>query len=327
MKNLAAALRPDELGDVLQSVRFRSAILCRSELTAPWGFSVVGRDFASFHFVTRGACCLDVDGVEGRFWLSAGDLVILPLGNAHVVRDAPSSSATRLEELIAGSFRKDHGTLRSGGGGKPTDLVCGGFHFHDRRTNPVLVGLPPVIHLRGRTRGVETWLRMALTFLKDEAESSLPGGDTVVTRLADIVFIEAVRTYFSTPEAKKLRLAVALRDPRIARALVAIHGEPEADWDLGALAKHVGMSRTAFATRFREVVGESPHAYVIRCRMTKAIGLLVSSTATIPQIAKRVGYASEVGFGRAFRRHVGASPAAHRKRAARTRTSKSTSAK
>src|SRR5712691_8008014 len=192
MKNLAAS-RPDELSDILQSVRFRSAILCRSVLTAPWGFSVVGRDFASFHFVTRGACCLDVDGVEGRFWLSAGDLVILPLGNAHVVRDSPSSSATRLEDLIAASLRKDHGTLRSGGGGKLTSLLCGGFHFDDR-TNPVLAGLPPVIHLRGRTNGVETWLRIALTFLADEAKSDRPGADTVVTRLADILFIEAVRT-------------------------------------------------------------------------------------------------------------------------------------
>src|SRR5690348_3095083 len=111
MKKLAASLRPDELSNVLQAVRFRGAIFCRSELTTPWGFSVMGRDFASFHLVTRGSYCLDVDDVEGRFWLSAGDLVILPLGNAHVVRDSPSSSATRLEELIAGSPRKDDGTL------------------------------------------------------------------------------------------------------------------------------------------------------------------------------------------------------------------------
>src|SRR5436309_14602926 len=124
MKKLAASLRPDELSTVLQAVRFHGAIFCRSELTAPWGFSVLGRDFASFHLVTRGRCCLDVDGVEGRFWLSAGDLVILPLGNAHVVRDSPSSPATRLEDLIAASSRKAHGPLRSGGGGKLQALLC-----------------------------------------------------------------------------------------------------------------------------------------------------------------------------------------------------------
>ncbi len=319
MKNLAGSPRRDELSDVLQAVRFRRAIFCRSELTAPWGFSVLGRDFATFHLVTRGKCCLDVDGVDGRLWLSAGDLVILPLGNAHVVRDSPSSTATRLEELIAEGSTKARGTVRSGGGGKPSTLVCGGFHFDDRRTNPVLAGLPPVIHLRGRPRGVETWLRMTLTFLKEEADSGLPGGDSVVTRLADILFIEAVRTYVSAPEAKKLKLAVSLRDPRIARALVAIHREPEAGWDLGTLAKHVGMSRTAFALRFRELVGEAPYSYVTRCRMNKAVNLLLSSNATIAQIAQRVGYGSEVGFGRAFKRYVGTSPAAHRRRAATAR--------
>jgi AraC family transcriptional regulator, alkane utilization regulator len=319
VKNLAGSPRRDELSDVLQAVRFRRAIFCRSELTAPWGFSVLGRDFATFHLVTRGKCCLDVDGVDGRLWLSAGDLVILPLGNAHVVRDSPSSTATRLEELIAEGSTKANGTVRSGGGGKPSTLVCGGFHFDDRRTNPVLAGLPPVIHLRGHTHGVETWLRMALTFLAKEAHADRPGADTVVTRLADILFIQAIRTYVSAPDAQKLRLAVALRDSRIGAALAAIHRQPEEDWGVARLAKHVGMSRTAFATRFRELVGESPYFYVTRCRMNKAIHLLLSSNATVSQIARRVGYRSEVGFGRAFKQYVGTSPAAHRKRAATAR--------
>lgn len=324
MRRLGASLGRDELSDVLESVRFRSAVFCRSELTAPWGFSVVGRDFATFHLVTGGRCCLDVDGVPGRVWLSAGDLVILPLGNAHVVRDSPSSPSTRLEELIAGAAARGRGTpLRSGGGGRPTALVCGGFHFDDRRTNPLLAGLPPVIHLRGRTRGVETWLRMALAFLADEADLTGPGAETVVTRLADILFIEAIRSYFSKPAAEQLRLAVALRDARIGTALVAIHRQPEADWDVGKLANHAGMSRTAFAVRFRELVGEAPYSYITRCRIAKAVTLLQTSSATISQIAQRVGYGSEVGFGRAFKRHLGTSPAAYRTRAARPPTSRS----
>ncbi len=323
MRNLSASLRRDELSDVLQAVRFRRAIFCRSELTAPWGFSVLGRDFASFHLITRGTCCVDVDGVDDRLWMRAGDLVILPLGNAHVVRDSPASVATRLEELIAEGSTKHHGTVRGGGGGKPATLVCGGFHFDDRRINPVLAGLPPVIHLRGHMRGVETWLRMALTFLTKEADSGRPGADTIVTRLADILFVEAIRTYVAAPDAQNLRLAVALRDSRIGAALAAIHRQPEEDWGVARLAKHVGMSRTAFATRFRELVGESPHFYVTRCRMNKAVHHLLSSNATIAQVAQRVGYGSEVGFGRAFKRYVGTSPAAHRRRAATTRRPRS----
>src|SRR5215831_11546100 len=103
MRQLTGSIRRDELSEILQGVRFRSALFCRSELSAPWGFSVLGRDFASFHIVVRGQCCLDVDGVEGPISLSEGDLVILPTGNAHAVRDSPSTPATRLDELVAGA--------------------------------------------------------------------------------------------------------------------------------------------------------------------------------------------------------------------------------
>ena len=318
MKSLRAPSGRDALSDVLETVRFRGAIFCRSELTAPWGFSVLSRDFASFHVVTLGSACLDVDGVDGRFWLSEGDLVILPRGNAHTVRDAPSSRATRLEELIANGVTDDRGMLRCGGGGVRAALLCGGFHFENGASGPLLASLPPVIHLRGRRPAVNTWLQMTLAFLTEEAASGRPGADTVVTRLADMLFIEAVRGYFSAPDAHRLGLAAALREPRIATALVSIHRQPETDWDVVALASQVAMSRTAFSNRFRELVGESPFSYVTSCRMNKASALLLSGTATIAQIARRVGYHSEASFSRAFKRRVGASPAAYRSSATST---------
>jgi AraC family transcriptional regulator, alkane utilization regulator len=158
---------------------------------------------------------------------------------------------------------------------------------------------------------------MALGYFKREEYSG--AADAVVNRLADILFIEAVRTYFSAPDAQKLRLSVALRDRRIGAALAAIHRLPEGDRGLAALAKQAAMSRTSFATRFKALVGESPHFYITRCRINKAVNLLLSSNATVSQVARRVGYSSEVGFGRAFKRYVGTSPNAYRKRAARNR--------
>jgi mannose-6-phosphate isomerase-like protein (cupin superfamily) len=190
MKNLAGSIRRDDLSQILQAVRFRGAVFCRSELSAPWGFSVLGREFASFHIVTRGRCCLDVDGLDDRFWLSEGDLVILPAGHAHTVRDSPSSATTRLEELIGGGAVDPRGTLRTGGGGALSVLVCGGFHFEDRATNPIVASLPPVIHLRGRTHGVDSWLRRTLAFLSEEAEAGRPGAETAVSRLAELLFPE-----------------------------------------------------------------------------------------------------------------------------------------
>jgi AraC-like DNA-binding protein len=312
MKNLSGSIRRDDLSDVLQAVRFRGVVFCRSELSAPWGFSVLGREFASFHIVTRGRCCLDVDGLDDRFWLSAGDVVILPTGHAHTVRDSPSSPATRLEELVAGGGIDARGTLRTGGGGAGTVLVCGGFQWEDGATSPIVASLPPIIHLHGRTPGVDTWLRLTLAFLSEEADSGRPGAEIAVTRLADLLFIEVLRTYFSAPGTPNVGLAAALRGPRIAAAIVAIQRRPERRWEVGSLARQVAMSRTAFATRFKALVGESPFSYVSRCRMSKATGLLRSRDVTIAQVAERSGYDSEASFGRAFRRWLGTSPAAFR---------------
>ncbi len=313
MKNLTGPITRDDLSDGLQAVRFRGVVFCRSELSAPWGFSVLGRAFASFHIVTRGTCCLDVDGLDDRFWLSAGDVVILPAGHAHTVRDAPSSAATRLEELVAGVGIDARGTLRTGGGGARTVLVCGGFQWEDGAASPIVASLPPIIHLHGRTHGVDTWLRLTLAFLSDEAESGRPGAEIALTRLADLLFIEVLRTYFSAPGTPNLGLAAALRDPRIGAALVAIQRQPERHWEVGGLARQVAMSRTAFATRFKALVGEPPLSYVTRCRMSKATRALRSSDATIAEVAVRAGYDSEASFCRAFKGWLGTSAAAFRR--------------
>ncbi|HJZ74489.1 MAG TPA: AraC family transcriptional regulator [Vicinamibacterales bacterium] len=313
MQRVSAGVRSDDLSAVLQSIRFQTAIYCRSELSAPWGFSVLGRDFATFHLITHGRCCLEVDGLARRAWLTEGDLIILPTGRAHVVRDAPSSPVTHLEDLIATAPRDTGGVLRSGGGGVSTALVCGGFQFEDR-ANPVLASLPPLIHLRSHRRSAYGWLNLALEFLGEEAESQRPGAETMMVRLADLLFIDAVRAYVSARGSTKSGLAAALRDPRIATAVVAIHRQPDVKWDIRRLAKQAAMSRAAFADRFKALVGESPISYLTRCRMNKATGLLASSHVPLAQIAARVGYESEASFARAFKRDIGMSPAAYRRK-------------
>ncbi len=314
MRRFAAAMQPDALSDLLRAARFRSIILCRSELRAPWGFSVTGRDFATFHIVLRGRGYLDVDTVPEQKPLRAGDLVVLPHGNAHAVRDAPGSRVTRLEDLIQHAPTDDRGILRGGGRGRPTTLVCGGFRFEERVGNPLLAALPSVIHLRGRSPGVNTWLRTMFGFLTRESLAPQPGGDSVIARLADILFIEAIRAYFASPEAKENGFAVALRDPRIGAALSGIHGRPEADWTIQTLARRAGMSRTAFALQFARLVGEPPLRYILRHRMNRAAELLRETTQSIAEVAERAGYNSESSFSRAFRRVFGTWPAAYRRR-------------
>jgi AraC-like DNA-binding protein len=312
MQDLTRDLGPDVLSDVLHAVRFRGTVMCKSSLRAPWGFAVEGRDFASFHHVVRGAAVLEVDGVPEVRWLRQGDLVVLPHGNAHVVRDAPGSRVTGLDVLAAEGEMDARGNLRGGGKGPETVLVCGGFHADDRRANPVLAALPAVLHLRSAGPNA-VWLRTALRFLASESGSSRPGASTLVSRLADVVFIEAVRAYFASAEADRSGMRVALDDPRIGAAVAAIHRAPEKDWELGSLARLAGMSRTAFSLRFRTIVGDAPLRYVAAQRIEKAQRLLRESRATIAEIAQATGYESEVGFHRAFKRRVGEAPAAYRR--------------
>jgi AraC-like DNA-binding protein/mannose-6-phosphate isomerase-like protein (cupin superfamily) len=313
MEKLAATIRPDQLTDLLLSVRFQGTVFCRSELSAPWGFAVVRRHSAAFHLVTRGRCCLDVDGIGERFWLSEGDLVILPTGSAHTLRDRPTSPVTHLDRLVAEHAVAEGGTLRAGGGGAESVVVCGGFAFDEHGGRTIFAGLPPIIHLRAGTHTADSWLGMTLAFLAAEADSRRPGAEAVMIRLADLLFIEAVRTHFSAPGSARSGLAAAIRDPRIATALASIHRQPEADWSISRLASQAAMSRAGFADRFKMLVGESPFAYVTRCRMAMATSLLSTRYRTVSEIAARVGYRSEASFGRAFKRSIGISPATYRR--------------
>jgi AraC-like DNA-binding protein len=312
-QRISAPIEYDAVSEVLQVVRFRGMFICRSELAAPWGFQMGGRNFANFHILLTGKACLETGSDSRRIWVSAGDLVVLPHGSRHTMRDSPGSIALQLEDLIktAKSYRR--GTLRAGGDGRKCVLLCGGFNFEEREANPLLAVLPEVIHLQGRRPGVDAWVRSIFDFLRRESAAGLPGAEAVITRLADILFIEALRAYFGSPDSDKPGLSLALRDPGIGSALALLHRHPESDWSLETLSRHTGMSRTAFATRFAVLVGEPPMRYLTRCRVNKGATLLRNNGATVQQVAERVGYDSELGFSRAFKRLLGISPAEYRR--------------
>jgi len=305
-------LSPDALSDTLDTLRFQTAIFCRSELRAPWGFSVPARDFASFHLVTRGSACLDVDG-EDRIWLTDGDLVILPRGHAHTMRDSPDSPSQRLEQLIAGADSCVNGKLSNRGHGPPTTLLCGGFQADGLGANALISALPTVIRLGRREYAHDMWTRLALEMLAQEGESTRAGADAVVKRLADMLFVEAIRSHVANADAAS-QVAVGLRDMRIGAALRAVHRHPADDWDLDLLAREAAMSRTSFALRFREIMGTSPGSYLTNLRMRRAADMLRSTRLSLPEVADRCGYASNAAFGRTFKRWFGESPAAYRAR-------------
>jgi AraC-like DNA-binding protein len=313
MENLTAGLGADTLSEVLGAVRFRSAVYCRSELTAPWGFRVIARPTPAFHIIEEGSCSLEVESVAGTFTLRGGDLVVLPHGHAHAVRDRPGSPAPWLEDVLATHPLEGGFSMRCGGGGERTSILCGGFFLEDGTSLPFLSSLPPVLHVAGEGGRTTAWLRVAREVIVHETAEGRVGASTMLSRLADMLFVEAIRSYFSDAGGEPRGWLAALRDPGIGAALALIHRDPQRPWTVDALADAAAMSRSAFSLRFNVLLGASPMRYVTSCRIQRALRLLASPSVSVAQVAERVGYESEIAFSRAFKRRVGLSPATYRR--------------
>jgi AraC-like DNA-binding protein len=304
----------DVVSDILRSVRVRSTVWCRSALRAPWGFGTDARGTAAFHVVTAGRCWLEVqdDGAQRR--LDAGDLVVLPTGRRHWLRDDPATPAPALERLLASHPLDEQRRLRGGGRGPRTTLLCGGFTLEAGDAHPLLVALPPVIHVRGVRGRPLPWVAATLRLVGAETDATAPGSEAVVSRLADALLTQALRFAVAGPDAADGARLRALRDPHVAAAVRLVHGEPQRSWTVGELAAEVALSRSAFAARFRELVGEPPIRYLIRARLAHAAGLLHATDLGLGEIARRTGYESESSFSRAFKRVFGVAPGAYRGR-------------
>jgi len=309
----------DVLTDVLEAARMKSGLYGRLELTAPWGLSF-DRAAPHFYVVTRGTCWLEADGGGDPIQLGGGDLVFLPKGNPHAIKDTPTTPAVSVEQVF-GSGSCDRakenaqpaGIVRYGGGGAATTLVAGYFSTENGAQNLLFDSLPPVLHVKGDAGTTVRWLEANLQFVASEMASGEPGFETIVSRLADILVVQAVRAHLAQSGGESKGWLRALVDPQIGRALSLIHEKPEDDWTVESLASKVGMSRSAFAARFAQLVEEPPLTYLTRWRMQKASRLLETSHAGVAEVAKRVGYDAEAAFSKAFKRWIGVAPGAYRR--------------
>jgi AraC-like DNA-binding protein len=266
---------------------------------------------ASLLVIARGSAQLEVERLKGPMVLSAGDVALLPNGDAHVLRDGKGSP---LHVLGTGQCQRSTATnpLRLGGNGARTTLVAGAFRYGSGRGIPLFETLPSVIHISASDARVSPWLSSTVQLLIAESAARSAGGTVVVSRLVDVLFVQALRTYITNSSCKDCGLR-ALGDPHIGKALQLVHDRPAEAWTVEGLARAVGLSRSAFAARFTELVGEAPLAYVSRWRMTKAAELLRESNLSMLDVAERAGYRSEAAFNRAFKRHEGTAPARYRR--------------
>jgi AraC-like DNA-binding protein len=307
----------DPLGEALHLLRMRGAFYCRTEVSAPWALEMPAfADSLSFHVVTAGSCWLEV-GTSDAVELRPGDLALVPHGRGHILRSAPGVGPPgRVDQLPQRYLGEHYSALTYGGGGEPSRLICGVVAFDEPAARALIDVLPDVIHVGATATPEPTSVHDTVRLMAAELADLRPGGEAVTTRLADILVVQAIRTWLAqAPEARTGWLG-ALQDERIGRALTAIHREPGKDWTLERLARQAAMSRSSFAARFTDLVGVPPMTYLTRWRMAVADARLQEGAVTVSGVAASMGYRSEAAFSRAFTRVTGHSPGSVRRRAA-----------
>lgn len=311
----------DPLTEALHVLRLDGIFYCRTELTTPFGAHLPPMPGCLwFHVVTEGSCLL-VDSRGRSHRLSAGALAVLPRGAGHDLVDGDGGrSAPALPSVLDlphDYISPQYAILRHGGGGRSADLVCAAVKVSNPAAKGLLDVLPEVLVVdppapgwagRGGRGSTLAALPALLDIVAAETSHPGPGSEAVVTRVCDILAITAVRTWLENDPSARTGWLGALRDPSIGQAVALIHREPERPWTVASLAAAVAMSRSAFAARFREVVGEGPVQYLTGWRMRVASDLLAAEGLTVARVAERLGYASEAAFSRAYRRHTGRTP-------------------
>lgn len=327
----------DTLSEVLRSVRLRGAVFLHIQGEEPWvAEAPPSRTLATaimpavdhmieYHVVTRGSCWGAVAG-EQPVRLEAGDVILFPHGDAHVMSSAPGlravASVDRVPLLqlpqrpVFISVRGETPSLAEPhpGGTADATVVCGFFGCDLRPFNPLIESLPRLLHVRAADGDGQGWIEQFMHFALAEAHGRRPGSEALLERLSETMFVELVRRYLDRlPEGQTGWLA-GLRDRYVGRALALLHDRPGEDWTIDVLAARAGLSRSALHERFAEFTGQPPMQYLAAWRMQVASGLLTQTSATVASIALEVGYDSEAAFSRAFKRATGEPPAAWRRR-------------
>jgi len=314
----------DALSQTLRVVRLVGAIFLHGRFTAPWCYQSPAADEAApyleptaervviFHLITEGECWVEL-GDAPPLLLTAGDAVVFPYGDAHRMGSQPGlppATGARLHEVLARRPR----LLAYGGGGATTKLVCGYLACDARLARMLLAGLPAVVRVSVRGSNAGVWLEASLRYALAEARSPRPGGQGVLAKLAEVLFIEVLRIYMNEQAEGRTGWLSGVNDRIVGAVLRALHAEPARPWTLEELARIAGTSRSVLAERFPLLVGQAPMQYLAQWRMLLASNLLARSNAPLASIAEEVGYLTDTAFSRAFRREFGMPPATWRRR-------------
>jgi len=302
----------DPLGEALHYLHMSGVFYTRSELTAQWGLAIPAfPDCLMFHVVTSGRCWLEVEDTD-PYLLQPDALALVPHGDGHQLLSELNVPAANLFDLPREQISERYEILRHGQGGEAVNLICGTVRFDHPAAHQLIRLLPKLICIEAWQSPQMEWIHSTLRLMADEAKVMRPGGETIITRLADILVIQAIRSWMANDPLAKAGWLGALQDKQVGKAILAIQRNPAQRWTVASLANEVAMSRSAFAARFKELVGEPPMQYITRWRINLALTCLKREDASLRELSHRLGYQSEAAFSRTFKRVTGISPGAAR---------------
>lgn len=312
----------DALSDVLRVIRLSGGVFLDAAFSAPWCIAArVGPEdcryaaeppasVIAFHYVIDGCMQLQVED-EAPVEVARGALVLLPRNDAHTIASDAGLAPVDGDALV--QTQRDGGLARieHGGGGAPTRIVCG-FVGCDARRHPLIEALPRVFTLDLNGKPCADWVAASFRYAAQEVAAGRAGSETVLGKLSELLFVEAVRGYVEALPPQRRGWLAGLRDPAVGRALALMHARVAHAWTADELAAAAALSRSAFAERFTQLVGMPPMTYLTQWRMQLAAARLRDSHRAIAQIAADIGYESEATFARAFKREIGVAPGRYR---------------
>ena len=311
-QRVATQITDHPIGKLLDSLRMESAFYTSSKLMRPWGMAMPPMpNCMMYHLVLEGAA--EFHTADSGFRLEEGSFVLFPKGEGHTLSDGECKTMTSLADLPIKGVTERYETLIYGGSGEVTRMVCGAMPFQHPLAIKLLGILPAYIKIHPDSEDSINIVSSVAQLLKSESESLSVGAEAVVSRLADILVIAAMRQHLSELDDSETGWLTALQDNRIGKSLKLIHDQPDRHWSLEELAVAVCMSRTSFATQFKKLVGNSPMDYLTEWRMSLAYSRLQLTKDTVLSIALGIGYQSESAFSRAFKKSIGRSPVEVRK--------------
>jgi AraC-like DNA-binding protein len=314
----------DVLSEVLKIVRLEGALFFNGEFSAPWCLSephstaIVpylspgAGHLILYHFLTEGRAYAVLPGGR-REELTAGDIVIFPHGDAHLLGNGSIEKPVDAVQMFAKNLTQGLKLAQFGGGGEITRFVCGFMACEPRLSEVFLAGLPKMLKVHVANEPSGQWLENSIRFSVGEVNGSNAGSGLVLAKLSELLFVETLRRYISALPPGEIGWLAGARDPIIGQALALLHKEPAHPWTIANLARRIGLSRTRLAERFRDFLGESPMAYLAQWRLKLGAEILQSTDDSVAEVAAAVGYGSEAAFNRAFKRKFDYPPAQFRR--------------